>query len=833
MLLLLLLPIAVLIWRSRRGRTAALALALRLGILALVVLALADPVLAQKTMAHGALVVLADQSASLGDQGRAALLARAQAIMRRDGAAYDSAHLLLFGKNQAAESDQVDADASDLAAALRAAGGLIGGGQGRVVLLSDGGQTQGDALAEARSLGARGIAVDTAAYTTPAAAEVWVSALDIPATLRQGEEFDAVVTVSSTGQADGEIQLSEGETVLAAQQIALTGGEQRVSFTTRATAQGVMRLTAQVTAQPDAEPRNNSASATALVAAPPNVLLVEGVGGGAAPLRVGLRSAGVQTQVIQARSLPAQMDVLDQFDGVVLVDVSAGEMTLDQMAALREFVRSEGRGLVATGGRASFTLGAYKGTPLEEVLPVQMDPPPRPKRADVAMLLVIDRSASMGGAAPSKFDMAKEAAMLATDSLRDEDRIGVLTFDTGVSWTVPFQQIGTGLSVAQIQEEIGTLAMGGGTDILAALQESLPQLAAQPSTVRHAVLLTDGRSFTDEYPLYQQLVAQARTMDITLSTIAIGSDADTELLQLLASWGAGRYYFAASADDIPRLTLMESEIARAEPQVEGDFRATQIAPHPLLRDFPAFRLPQLGGYVATTLKPQAELVLKSPEDDPVLAVWQYGLGRAVAWTPSVETPWAPNWSNWDEYGRFWADIIRYTLPDADSGLTQARATASAQGVVISVDSLNPGGSTFDLADTQAAITMPDGTLHRVTLRQVAPGRYAETVGLPSDGAYAVDITQLKDGEQRAVSIGYVQPYPAEYLPVAGGDALLGQISAASGGGRLADAAGAASPAAADDSPEPLGLAPWLLLAAALLWPVEIAERRGWLRRVTR
>ena len=41
-----------------------------------------------------------------------------------------------------------------------------------------------------------------------------------------------------------------------------------------------------------------------------------------------------------------------------------------------------------------------------------------------------------------------------------------------------------------------------------------------------------------------------------------------------------------------------------------------------------------------------ELVLKSPDDDPVLAAWQYGLGRAVAWTPSVESPWAEDWPNW-------------------------------------------------------------------------------------------------------------------------------------------------------------------------------------------
>ena len=834
-LLLILLPLFVAAWRWRRGRVTLPVVGLRLAMLALVIVALADPVFASSHTRSGTLVVVADQSASIGANGQAALRARAETLLQGEASGYQAVHLLLFGKNQSAErsdSAALDTGATDIAAALQAARGLIEPGTGRVVLLSDGGQNRGDAGAIAQELGKANIPVDTITYASSTSADAWVSALEIPATLRVGEEFSAVVTVGSTGPATADLQLSSGETVLAAQSVELVGGEQRVRFTTKATVEGVLRLQAQISAQPDAELRNNQAAATALVAPPPNILIVQGQGGGAAPLRVGLREAGVTSSVVDARDLPAQLSSLDQFDGVVLVNVPAGDMSLDQMAALREFVRSEGRGLVVTGGRSSFTLGGYKGTPLEDVLPVQMDPPPRPQRADVSLLLIIDRSASMDGVSPSKFDMAKEAALLATESLRGEDRLGVLAFDTGTEWTVPFQAVGTGLSTAQIQERIGALATGGGTDILSALQAGLPELAVQPGSVHHAVLLTDGRSFSNEYPAYRQLVEQARNQNITLSTIAIGEDADTQLLQNLANWGAGRYYFAATPSDIPRLTLLESEIARSEPQVEGDFRATQSTPHPLLRDFPTNRIPNLHGYVATTIKPQAELVLKSPEDDPVLAVWQYGLGRAVAWTPTIDEPWAPNWANWPDYGKFWAQIIRYTLPEPDSGLTQARATLRGDEVQISVDSLQPGGATLDLANTQAVITTPDGKQQTIPLRQTAPGRYAESVRLPSDGAYTIEIMQRKGSEQRQVELGYVQPYPAEFLPVRNGAALLQQVSAASGGNVLDPLARNSAPPApvAPEQTAPIGLAPWLLLAAVLLWPLEIATRRGWLRQ---
>jgi Mg-chelatase subunit ChlD len=179
----------------------------------------------------------------------------------------------------------------------------------------------------------------------------------------------------------------------------------------------------------------------------------------------------------------------------VLLDVPASALTFDQMATLREFVRSEGRGLLAIGGRSSFTLGAYKNTPLEETLPVEMTPPPRPERSDTSLLLIIDQSASMGPETGiSKFTMAKEAAIMATESLREEDRIGVLAFDVSTRWVVDFQPVGVGLSLADVQGRISTLPLGGGTDIYNALQEGLPALAQQPGRVRHAVLLTDGRS---------------------------------------------------------------------------------------------------------------------------------------------------------------------------------------------------------------------------------------------------------------------------------------------------------------------------------------------------
>jgi uncharacterized membrane protein len=655
--------------------------------------------------------------------------------------------------------------------------------------------------------------------------------MDVPRTLREDEEYTIHVAIGSINPTETRLTLDDGSTAIVSQLVQLSPGENQLSFNARAGQPGILRLRAVLDGGEDTFAQNNIGAATAVVAPRPRVLLVESRDNAAAALRTALRPAGVLAETVPADALPSRLSDLDAYQGIVLVDVPAGDLTLDQMTTLREFVRSEGRGLVATGGRSSLTLGAYKGTPLEEVLPVEMTPPPRPERSNVTLLLIVDHSYSMASnRGISKLDMAKEAAVLATESLHDEDRVGVLVFDDRYEWAVEFQTLGNGLSLGAIQDRIGTIPIGAGTDIRGALAEGLPKLAAQPGQVRHAVLLTDGRSFDTTRSRYRELIDQARAQNITLSAIAIGQDSDTELLQELAQWGAGRYHFAAEPSDIPRLTLLESEIARTEPMVEGEFKADLEAPHPLLRGFAANEIPALKGYVATTLKPEAELVLRSPEHDPVLAVWQYGLGRAVAWTPGIDTPWADGWTNWPEYGTFWAQLVRYTLPEPDSGPLQVRVSPrtdlpSNTAVTISAEAVAPSGEPLDLADTEATITLPDGSSRVIPLRQTAPGRYTENVALPANGGYAITVRQQKDGAEREASAGYVHRASAEYLPGQGGVELLGQLSQTTGGTTLSGLESLAAPPV--EQPGAFGLWFWLLAAAALLWPIEIAVRRLW------
>ena len=841
--LLLILPAVAIIWRWRGVRVAPLAFVLRLLAVAAVILALADPIVGATPAPEGPLVVLADQSDSLTAAGRAALRDRAAQLARDSSSArvlYVGANVVSGPQTEPPTEDTLpilpDGSASDLAAGLRAARALLPGG-GRVVLLSDGLATNDATLAEARLAAEAGVRIDVVPVAPAALPEVAVTSVSAPRSLRAGEEFPIEIAVRYTpapGEPGtviaGRLRLWEGETLLGEQEIAITPGDESYTFRHVAGAPGVVRLQAELSpASGDTFTQNNRGAATAVVNPPPRVLLVAASDSEAALVADALERQGVETNRIAPQGLPAQLSNLAPYDGLVLIDVPAASLTLDQMAGVREFVRSEGRGLVAIGGRNSYTLGAYKGTPLEEALPVTMEPPPRPQRTEIALLLIVDRSASMTAAfGVSKFDMAKEAAILATESLQPEDRIGILSFDTGTLWVVPFQQVGDGASLASIQEQIGQLPSGGGTDIEQALATGLPPLAEQPVSVRHAVLLTDGRSFSNNFGAYQQLVEAARAAEISLSTIAIGEDSDTVLLEQLARWGNGRYYFADEPEDIPRLTLLESDIARADPVVEGDLQASLSQAHPIVRDFSPAELPGLRGYVATTARDTAEVVLRSPEDDPLLAVWQYGLGRAVAWTPSAGDPWAAEWTRWPGFERFWAQMVRYTLPEPDSGPLQVRIEPRPGGSRLVVDAVEPGGAPLDLAAVNARVTLPDGAQRSFEVRQTAPGRYTQDLNLATPGAYLISVVLLRDGGLQQRDIGYVQPIAPEYRQVADparGQALLEAVAAATGGEVLPEVAPSVDAAPAAGAPRD-GYWPWLLGLGLALWVLEIAVRRG-------
>ena len=860
---------------------------LRLLIVVLICFALARPALpateAVQANHQTRIITLIDQSVSLPDTMRAAFRAEAARLAQQ----FPHMTILYFAgqpifippvapsPNGESMPLPLNPALSNLDKALTTGANLLNNQPGRLVLLSDGLSTDRDRVEAALdALARQNVPVDVLISSDQNAPsnDVRVVSLNVPPLLREGETFDVEVILHSQVAGQADLRLVQDLQILAESTIDLETGLNRFSFAVEAGEIGPHTFEATITApdEIDSQPANNSFSAFTEIYPPPQILVVgNGVLSGNELLPVSrfmrqVEQAGFVIEQIGSQVLPSRLSELEPYAGMILVDVSARSLKLEQMIAIQEFVRSLGRGLLVTGGRNSFSLGEYEDTPLAELLPLSLEPPPREERPPVALLLVIDHSGSMMERSfpATKLAMAKEAAIRATDILGPDDLIGVLVFDNLFEWVIPFQAANDGAALLDIQTRIATIDGGGGTRVLQALEVALPELAAQNTFngPRHAVLFTDGKSFDGlRGPEdYDEIVDAAVAANITLSTIAIGQDADQELLERIAERGLGRYHYAAEPEQLPALTIAESDILRSNSVQEGEYRPAPFAPHSMLRGLTSnaaslqggatpIELPNLSGYIGLSPKPEAEIVLQVGPGDPLLGVWGYGLGRVAAWGSDVGHEWAGEWATWPEASRFWGQVIGYTLPAPNLGLLQLSVEVEPGGVVIlQADGVTATGQTVDLARTVATLITPTGREIPINLRQISPGRYQQRLRLPDSGAYQLTVTQNRtEGPDETATMGFVVPYSAEYsLPDSAlGENLLREIAAATGGQTFSfgetlrlpvcDPATEDCRPAADQRAEAssnqlegaTALWPWLLQAALVLWPLEIAWRR--------
>jgi Mg-chelatase subunit ChlD len=846
---------------------------LRLAIIVLISLALSQPTVLREAPEDtrepsGRVVVLVDQSASLGVVGQQRL--RAEAAQLTQG--LEDAFVLFFadrpilvadslGTTLAAQltgpyqGEALDPTITNLADALRLGVEFLNHQPGRLILLSDGLPTVGDTLAIANQLAQQDVPVDVL-IPGEVDIQVWQNGrnevqlvnMTVPPVLRSGETFDIEVMVHSEASTDVTLNVSHstGKGVLAEDEIRLEAGLNRFTFNTIADEVGPHTFRATLDADNDRYLENNTFSAFTQVYPTPLLLIVTDERVAASRFSRLLQGAGFETDIMRPAQLPVRLSELETYAGMTLLNVSAESLELEQMIAIQEFVRSLGRGLVVTGGLDSYDLGHYEDTPLAELLPLSLEPPPRKERPPVALLLIIDHSGSMTERREpaTRLTMAKEAAIRATDILGAEDLIGVLMFDNRYAWVVPFQQVSDGAELLNVQQRIARIPGGGGTRILQALEVGLSTLIEQDEAVaRLAVLLSDGKSFDGQKTIedYNLIVDQALEANITFSAIAIGTGADEDLLSYLAERGRGRYHFAEVPEELPALTISESDILRTNAMQTGDFKAAVPIPHPLLRGLFAPGLgsgrneaPSLSGYLAMTPKPQAEVALQIGPGDPLLSVWGYGLGRVVAWSSDAGNDWTRTWRDWPEFSRFWGQVIGYTLPAPNLALLQLEVTIEPDGtLILAADGVTPTGQPVDLTPTQAILITPGDQQRSFRLQQVAPGRYERRLRLTDPGAYQLTVNQIRsDGPDETTTSGFVLPYPAEYgLPAPdSGRILLEQIAAVTGG-RTFIVGQSMQPGVptldVDDDllTEPLELWPWFLQIVLVLWPLEIAWRR--------
>ena len=834
-----------------RGRRIA-SLILRLALVSALVAAVAGARLALPAD-RLSVVFLVDGSASMVDATRTELLAFVRRAVRNMPEA-DTAGVVVFGANALvdrlpSEIDELQTpasvpvvSASDIGAAVRLGSAIFPAGtQRRLVLLSDGNDTGGQAGEAILNAATSGVHLDVALPSGQTFGEVLLDGLDAPAGARVGETMEITARVRSTVTTAATLRLLADGATVATRELQLAPSSQTVAFRLKADQAGFHVFRAVVEPKDDHFAENNAADAYVLVTGEPQILLATDDPSRAAYLSAALTTARQHVTVVPSNGVPGSLATLAGFDAVVLDDVPAEALGAATMGTLQVYVRDLGKGLVMIGGKQSYGAGGYLNSPIEETLPVYMSVRDKQRSPDVAMVAVVDKSGSMadchctgdnrdtatsGTRGFQKVDIAKEAILRAADALSPSDQLGVVAFDSGAHWAVRTGPI----DIGSLQAGLG-FAADGTTNIYAGLKAAYDDLLQNPAKLRHIILITDGWS---QSGAYDALLADMKQAGITLSTIGTGGGS-AHILKALAEESGGRYYDAADATRIPDIFLKETIRTAGEQIVEERFQPVPSQPSEILRGLDPGRLPALLGYNATTAKGTATVSLLTGRDDPLLAQWQYGLGRAVAWTSDARHQWAADWIGTDAYGTALTQMVAWTLPPQDSQGIEVRFSPGRAGELnVEVDSRDDEGAPRNFFRTVLRLVAPDLTPSQTVLQQTGPGRYAGTLRADATGAYLVRVAQTREADSASRTLGMVSPAAAEYRRLGiDGEAL--RDYAADGQGRVLDPTSEQAEAdvwkhdiLADAFPTPIW--PWLLLLAIVLVPLDVGVRRVALTR---
>jgi uncharacterized membrane protein len=835
LLLAIPLALALVAWRPPT-RTVAV---LRIALFVTIVLALARLAIVLPSR-EGEVVVVADRSASMpadGDRREREIIHDLDAARGRQSrlavVSFGArANVEATGENDrfSAFQGESSANASNLHDGLESALAVIPpGASGRVVVVSDGRWSGRDPSSVALTAAERGIAIDYALVARAAAGDTAIESVDAPATVSAGEAFVIAATIRAPIAQDATITLRRGNDVVSSGAQRLTSGANRLSFRDRAGRGGVQSYTLEVSAAGrDPRPENNRARFLVAVQGAKPVLIVSG--SPASHFASLLKGGGIAVDVVAQSDL--SLERLSNYSAVVLENVATQMLGSGGMETLAEWVRSGGA-LMITGGQSSFAAGGYFHSPLDPVLPVSMQMRREHRKLDLSIVVAMDRSGSMGvsvGGSRTKMDLADLAAAQVLDLLGPTDELGVVAVDSSSHIIADLDKIG---GRDDLRSRILSVdSAGGGIFIYEALATSAKMMLTAKSQTRHIILFADAND-SEEPGDYKALLQQCAHANITVSVVGLGTphDSDAGLLRDIAARGGGRCYFTEDAAELPRLFAQDTFIVARSAFVRDP---TAIHPTPALlsmtgRNFGA--MPAIGGYNLCYVREGATPSVMTDDEyhAPVVAAWQVGLGRVLAYTGEIDGDYTGAIAKWSDVGTFQASLVRWvagassSLPD--DMLVRQHIENGAAHIELQLD---PERATNPITRAPRVITLsaaPGAKTTRATadMEWVNPDLLA--LDVPVDGAATSLSTVAIDGGGSVILPPVVLPYSPEYAPAdeTAGRAELERLARVTGGReRLA---------LADvwrDLPKrsrELPLRPWFAALAMLLLLAETLERR--------
>ncbi len=549
-----------------------------------------------------------------------------------------------------------DAEATDIASALKYAAGLFKNPKtAKIVVVSDGIETDNAAVSVIKAIAADGIKVDTVHYPNPAENEVQLHAVTTPEhRIILGETFTVDVLLKHNLPEGTPVILNvyDNEELLGFANVALTGTEQTVELPIAFAERGMHELRFEVKSNTDTVEENNSYRTYINLEAFDNILLIERREGEAKKLTDLLNESFKVTDISisdDLAAMPRTIEEMAEFEQVVLVNIAYSDMPAGFESLLNEYVYELGGGLFTVGGEND-TIGgtlvphAYNREDLassiyyKQMLPinaVDYTPP-------IAVMIVVDTSASMS---MGKMEKAKEGAEACLEALNDRDFCGVMSFETRSTEVQPVLPVSQKEFIVDNIRSIGSnSSASGGTIFSDAIKQAGNSLAVINDVERkHIILVTDGNP-GDDFDVYREYIEDNIERGITMSvvTIDIGDDSLREKMTNTAELGGGKFHDIPYSQMSTIPEVMRNDIAMeavAEIKYGEEFKLTIKDITAAVAGIDEALIPPLTGYYGTVAKNDARVPLMG-KYVPIYAEWQYGAGNVGSFMCDLSGIWS-------------------------------------------------------------------------------------------------------------------------------------------------------------------------------------------------
>ncbi|MFT5122519.1 MAG: putative membrane protein [Kiritimatiellia bacterium] len=816
------------------------ALLVRLLIAGAFVMVLAEPRAVRKSDIVSTMYVL-DISDSIGEGATDAALKFVMNQVEKKPEK-DQAGLVVFGRNAAVElpprvnfpfeaiNVRVAKDGTDLARGLSLAEAMLPDeNQGHIVLISDGAETDGNVQEMLDALRSKDIPVDVLPISYEYENEVWLEKLEIPRSVKIGETYEASVVLSSLKKGAGKLVIQENDQVIYDRQVEFKAGKNRFVIPIYLREPGYYEYAARIEMPEgkDGWSENNLAVNELFLKGEGKVLFVTSTVGQPRdwePMAKALQESKKLVEVIPSAEFPMDAIALMPYDVIVFPNVPADELNVAQQQAVKDAVFRQGIGFIMLGGDNSFGPGGYHRTPIEEVLPVSMDVKQKKIMPKGALAIVLHTCEFANGNT-----WGKRITIEAIKVLGAQDDVGVMVYNwgnggaggiDGVQWLFPLMPAS---ELDKMIPKINSAQIGDMPSFAPTMEMGLKALKANDAAMKHMIIISDG----DPSPAPDAVLKGFIKEGISITTISVFPHGGQEqlLMKTIANLTGGRYYYPKHAQQLPSIFIKEAKTLKRSMIQNKTLDPIREFPSPILKGMDA--IPQLHGYVITSLKPRANNVLLhqyDEEEDPILAVHRHGLGKTAAFTSDLNANWGRDWVSWEHYRAFVDQLITEVARVQQHTELSMQSFADGNTGVVVIEDYHEGASFLDF---DVEINGPSRRPEKVRMKQVGPRLYRGEFPLEGKGRYQVLAAGSGGDRNEQIMGGFAVPYSPEYLKFRADSISLKRIAEKTNGRVLSGTESPESFYATKRSPR-LSSRPifdWFLWALAFLIPLDVGVRR--------